>query len=144
VIVCVFSVLCRTPISRDRDWYGLTEISGISGGCLSFGRHMVLDHFHHGGPVQTAGTAREESPPIKAGHWGAIHHLETTCSRFNTSTRRRTCLSVGPEGSQQLKILPSLNSKAILQRTAYFFHCANISVDAGISSGAKDFGAAKF
>jgi hypothetical protein len=32
----------------------------------------------HGGPVQTASTVREESPPIKAGHWRAILHLETT------------------------------------------------------------------
>ncbi len=140
----LFRFCDRTPISRDRDWYGLTEISGISGGCLSFGRRMVLDLFDHGGPAQTAGSVREESPPIKAGHWGAIPHLETTCSRFDTSTRRRTCSSAGPEGSQQLKILPSLNSNAIFQRTAYFSHSANISVDDGISSGAKDFGAAKF
>ncbi len=38
-------------------------------------------------------------------------HLETTCTRFNT-TKRRTCSSAGPGRSQQLQILPSLNSKA--------------------------------
>jgi hypothetical protein len=40
------------------------------------------DHFEHGRLVQTAGTVREESLPIKAGHWGTIPHLETTCTQF--------------------------------------------------------------
>ena len=64
----LFQLFNRTPISRDRDCCGLTEISGISGGRLSFGRRMVVDHFDQGGPVQTAGTVREESLPIKAEH----------------------------------------------------------------------------
>ncbi len=69
----------------------------------------------HGGPVQVASTG--ESPPIKAGHWGTIPHLESTCTRFNTSARRRTRPSAGPERSQQLQILP----KAILQRVCLLF-----------------------
>jgi len=73
----------RTPASRDRDCYGLVEIGEISGGSQVFGLHQRFDNFEHGGPVQTAGTVREESPPIKAGHWRAIPHLETTCTRFN-------------------------------------------------------------
>ncbi len=116
-----FQLFNRTPISRDRDCYGLAENSEISGGRQRFGLHQRYDHFEHGGPVQTASTVREESPPIKAGHWGTIPHLESTCSRFNTSARRRTRPSAGPERSQQLQIPPSLNSKAILQRACLLF-----------------------
>jgi hypothetical protein len=106
----------KMPISGDRDGYGLAENSEISGGRQVFGLCQRFDHFDHGGPVQTAGTIREESPPIKAGHWRTIPHFETTCTRFNTSARRTTCSSAGPERSQQLQIPPSLSSKAILQR----------------------------
>ncbi len=105
----------RMPRSRDRGCYGLTEISEISGGCQRFGLRQRFDHFECGGPVQTAGTLRE-SPPIKAGHRELLPHLESTCMRFNTSARRRTRPSAGPERSQQLQIPPSLNSKAILQQ----------------------------
>jgi hypothetical protein len=115
-----FPCFDRTPINRNRDCYGLVEISEISGGLQVFGPRQRFDHFEHGGPVQTAGTVREESPPIKAGHWRTIL-LETTCPRFNTSARRRTSSSAGPEGSQQLQIPPSLNSKAILQRARLLF-----------------------
>ncbi len=62
-----FRFFNRTPISRDRDCYGLVENSEISGGRQVFGLRQRFDHFEHGGPVQTAGTVREESPPIKAG-----------------------------------------------------------------------------
>jgi hypothetical protein len=41
--------------------------------------------------------------------------------RDSTSTRRRTCSSAGPGRSQQLQILPSLNSKAVLQRVCLLF-----------------------
>ncbi len=77
-----FRFFDRTPASRDRDCYGLTEISEISGGRQRFGMHPRFDHFECGGPVQTAGTIGE-SPPIKAGHWETIPHLESTCTRFN-------------------------------------------------------------
>ncbi len=116
-----FQFLDRTPISRGGDCYGLVEISEISGGRQVFGLRQRFDHFDHGGPVQTAGTVREESPPIKAGHWRTILHLETTCTRFNKSARRRTCSSAGPERSQQLQIPPSLNSKAIIQLVRILF-----------------------
>ncbi len=121
MIICVFWFFDRTPISRERDCYGLAENSEISGVRQVFGLRQRFDHFDHGGPVQTAGTVREESPPIKAGHWRTIPHFETTCTRFNTSTRRRTYSSAGPERSQQLQILPSLNSKALLQRVHLLF-----------------------
>jgi hypothetical protein len=52
---------------------------------------------------------------------GSIPHLESTCTRFNTSARRRTRPSAGPERSQQLQIPPSLNSKTILQRVRLLF-----------------------
>jgi hypothetical protein len=55
-------------MSRDRDCYGLAENNEISGGCQVFGLRQRFDHFKNDGPVQTAGTVREESPPIKAGH----------------------------------------------------------------------------
>ncbi len=109
----VLHSICKNKISRDRDCYGLVEIGDISGGRQVFGLRQIFDHFEHGGPVQTADTVREESPPIKAGHWRTILHLESTCTRFNTSARRRTRPSAGPERSQQLQIRP--NSKAILQ-----------------------------
>ncbi len=115
-----FQFFNRMPISRDRDCYGLVEINEISGGRQVFGLHQRFDHFEHGGMGQAAGTVREEGPPIKAGHWKTIPHLETTCTRFNTSTRRRTCSSAGPGRSLQLQILPSLNSKAVLQP---YFSC---------------------
>ncbi len=130
-----FQFVDRTPISRVRDCCGLAE-SEISGGIQVFGMRQRFDHFEHGGPVQTAGTVREESPPIKAGDWRAIPHLETTVHvRDSTSTRRRTCSSAGPGRSQQLQILPSLNSKAFYSGSAYFSCCANISMDANISPG---------
>ena len=47
----------------------------------------------HGGLVQTAGTVREESPLIKAGHWENIPHLETTCSRFNINKDKNVLIS---------------------------------------------------
>ncbi len=52
VIIYVFWFFDRTPISRDRDCYGLTEISEISGGRQRFGLRQRFDHFQHGGPVQ--------------------------------------------------------------------------------------------
>jgi hypothetical protein len=82
VITYVFWFSDRMPISRVRDCNGLAENSEISGGPQVFGLRQRYDHFEHGGPVQTAGTLREESSPIKAGHWGTIPHLETTCTRF--------------------------------------------------------------
>ncbi len=71
----------------------------------------------HGGPEQAAGTESAH----KSGHWGTIPHLGSTCTRFNTSARRRTRPSAGPERSQQLQIPPSLNIKAILQRVCLLF-----------------------
>jgi hypothetical protein len=116
-----FRFFDRTPISRNRDCYGLAGNSKISGGCQVFGLHQRFDNFEHSGLVQTDGTEREESLPIKAGHWRTILHLATTCTRFNTSARRRTCSLAGPERSHQLQIPPSLNSKAILQRVRLLF-----------------------
>ncbi len=117
VIIYVFT----TPISRDRDCYGLTEISKISGRRQRFGLRQRFDHFE----VWWAGTISRysmgESPPIKAGLKELIPHLESTCTRFNTSARKRTRSSAGPERSQQLQIPPSLNSKAILQRIRLLF-----------------------
>jgi hypothetical protein len=102
---------------------------------------MVLTISEHGGPVQAAGTVREESPPIKAGH------LETTCSRFKTSTRRRASSSAGLGRSQQLEILPSLNSKeffsglppfpAEFSLDARFLPSAEFSLDARFLPSAK-------
>ncbi len=77
-----FQFIDRTPISRVRDCYDLGENSEISGGRQVFGMRQRFDHFEHGGPVQTAGTVREESPPIKAGQGELIPHLETTFLRF--------------------------------------------------------------
>ncbi len=68
---------------------------------------------------------RRESA-IKAGHGELLPHLESTYTIFNTSSRRRTRPSTGPERNQQLQIPPSLNSKAVLQRPANFSCCANI------------------
>ncbi len=121
MITCFFRLFDRAPISRDRDCCGLTEISEISGRRQGFGRRQRFDHFE----AWRAGTSSRyktgESPPIKAGHWGTIPHLESTCTRFNTSARRRTRPSAGPERSQQLQISPSLNSQAILQRVRLLF-----------------------
>ncbi len=88
-----FRFFNRTPISRDRDCCGSAENSEISGGRQVFGLRQRFDHFDHGRPVQTAGTVWEESPPIKAGHWGAIPHLETTCARFNINKEENVLIS---------------------------------------------------
>jgi hypothetical protein len=73
-----------------------------------------------------------------------LPHLESTCTRFNTSARRRTRPSAGHERSQQLQIPPSLNSKAILQRVRLLFlqrqHWRAPSFSAApTSAGAKFF-----
>ncbi len=81
------------PISRVRDCYGLAENSEISGGRQVFGLSQRFDHFEHGGPLRTAGTVREEIPPIKAGHWKTIPQLETTCSRFNINKEENVLIS---------------------------------------------------
>jgi hypothetical protein len=83
----------RTPISRVRDCSGLAENSEISGGRQVFGLRQRFDHFEHGGLVQTVGTVREESLPIKAGHWRTIPHLETTCTRFNINKEENVLIS---------------------------------------------------
>ncbi len=116
IIYVFFWFFDRTPVSRDRDCCNLTEISEISGRHKRFDMRQRFDHFECGWLAGTSSRySTGESPPIKAGHWGTIPHLESTCTRFNTSARRRTRPSAGPERSQQLQILPSLNSKAVLQ-----------------------------
>jgi hypothetical protein len=80
-------------ISRVRDCYGLGKNSENPGGRQVFGLRQRFDHFDHGRPVQTAGTVRQESRPIKAGHWGTIPHLETTCSRFNINKEENLLIS---------------------------------------------------
>ncbi len=80
-------------MSRVRDCYGVVEISEISGGRQIFCLGQRFDHFEHGEPVQTAGTVQEKSPPIKAGHWETIPHLETTCSRFNINKEENMLIS---------------------------------------------------
>ncbi len=129
MIICVFRFFNRTSVSRDRDCYGLTKITEIQVGAEErFGMRPRFDHFEHGEPVQTGRYSTGESPPIKAGHRELLPHLEFSCMRFNTSARRRTRPSVGPERSQLLQILPSLTVRQFFSRSAYFSCCccANI------------------
>jgi hypothetical protein len=49
------------PISRDRDCYGLTGISEISGGRQRFGLRRKFDHFECGG-LQGGGSASGFDP----------------------------------------------------------------------------------
>ncbi len=74
-----------------------------------------------------------KSPPIKAEWQELTSHLETRCSRFITSTRRRTCSSAGLGRSQQVEIPPSLNSK----QAACFSSFTSFSMNTGISPGAE-------
>ncbi len=108
MIITFFRFSDRTPVSRVRDCCGLAGNSEKPGGCHDFADATILTISEHG---TSSRYSMGEGPPIKAGHWGTIPHLETTCSRFNTSTRRRTSSSAGPGRSPQLEILPSLNSK---------------------------------
>jgi hypothetical protein len=55
--------------------------------------------------------------------------------RFNINNEENREESAGR--SQQLQILPSLNSKAFFSGSAYFSCCAKVSVDADVLSGAK-------
>ncbi len=121
-----FRFFDRTSVSRDRDCYGLTKISEILGSRQRFGMRQRFDHFEHGGPVQTGRYSTGENPPIKAGHRGTIPHLESTCTQFNTSARRRTRPSAGPERSQLLQILLSLTVRQLFSGPACFSCCANI------------------
>jgi hypothetical protein len=88
--------------------------------------HQRFDHFEYGGPNTISRYSTGGSPPIKAGHREIPTHLETTCTRFNTSARRRTRPSAGPERSQLLQILPSLTVRQFFSISAYFSCCANI------------------
>ncbi len=124
----------RAPLSRDIDCYSLTKISEILGGRQRFGMCQRLDHFECGGPVQTGRYSTGESPPIKAGHRELLPHFESTCTRFNTSVRRRMRPSAGPERSQQLQILPSLTVRQFFSGCAYFSCYANIPEGAGFPS----------
>jgi hypothetical protein len=126
-----FQYFDRTPISRNRDCYGLAENIEISGRHQVFGLCQRFDHSEHGGPVRKAGTVLEESPP----NWETIPHLETTCMRFNINNKENREESAGR--SQQLQILPSLNSKAVFSGSAYFSCCANVSVDSNVLPGTK-------
>ncbi len=116
----------RVPVSRDIDCYSLTKISEILGGRQRFGMRQRFDHFECGGPVQTGRYSTGESSPIKAGHRELLPHLESICTRFNISARRRTRPSAGPEKSQLLQILPSLTVRQFFSGPAYFSCCANI------------------
>ncbi len=111
-------------------WQELVEFQA---GSLTFGCRVDLDHFL----ARRAGTnswyCTGESPPKKVERQELPLHLETTCSRFITSTRRRTCSSAGPGRSQQLEIPPNLNNK----RAACFSSSASFSMIAGISLGAE-------
>jgi hypothetical protein len=120
VITYFFRFFKRTPISRVRDCCGLAENGEISGRRQVLGLCQRFDHFDHGGPVQTAGMVGEESPPIKAGHWGTIPHLETTCTRFIINKEENVLISRTREKSA-VADSASLNSKAVLQRAACFF-----------------------
>ncbi len=123
----------RTPISRVRDCCDLTGMSGIPSRSQTFGWSMDLTHFLAWRAGTNSRYSMGESPPIKAERQEPPPHLETTCSRFITSTRRRTCSSAGTGRSQQLEIPPSLNSK----QAACFSSSASFSIDTGISSGAE-------
>ncbi len=113
-------------MSRDRNCYSLTKISEILGGRQRFGMRQRFDHFECGGPVQTGWYSMGESPPIKAGHRELLPHLESTCTRFNTSARRRKRPSAGPERSELLQILPRQTVRKFFSGSAYFSCCANI------------------
>jgi hypothetical protein len=72
---------------------GLGEKGEILGGRQVFGLRQRFDIFEHGGPVQTVGTVRDDSPPIKAGQGELIPHLETTCSRFIINKEENVLIS---------------------------------------------------
>jgi hypothetical protein len=120
-------------MSSVRDCCDLTGISRTPSGSLTFGCRVDLGHFLAWQAGTNSRYSTGESPPIKAGHQETIPHLKTTCTRFITSMRRRTCSSVGPGRSQQLEIPPSLNSK----QAACFSSSASFSVNAGISPCAE-------
>ncbi len=52
--------------------------------------------------------------------------MKSTCTRINTSARRRTRPSAGPERSQLLQILPSLTVRQFFSVSTYFSCCVNI------------------
>jgi hypothetical protein len=107
------------PVSRVRDCYGLAENSEISGGRQVFGLRQRFGHFDHGGPVQTVGTVQEESPSIKAGHWGTIPHLETTCMQFIIN-KEENVLIRRDQGEVAVADSAEPKQKAVLQHAAYF------------------------
>ncbi len=77
------------------------------------------------GRYKQAGTIQERAAH-KSRAQKIIPHLETTYTRYNTSLRRSTRPSAGPERSQLLRILPSLTVRQFFCVSAYFSCCANI------------------
>ncbi len=88
-LVVFFRLFNRVPISRDRDYCGLTEISEISGGRQRFGRR----HFRAWRAGTSSRHGKGESPPITAGPGELIPHLETTFSRFNINKKENVLIS---------------------------------------------------
>ncbi len=78
----------------------------------------VLTILSLAGRCKQAGT---ESLPIKVGHREILPHLETTCTRLNTSARRSTRPSAGPERSHLLQILPSFTVRQFFSVSSYLF-----------------------
>jgi hypothetical protein len=125
-----FQFFDRTPISRDGDCYGLVEISKISGEGQVFGLCQRFDNFEYGGPVQTASTVREKSPAIKAGHWGTIRHLETTCMPFNINKEENVLISGTREKSAVADSAEPKTVRQFFSRSANFCCGAKNSEDA--------------
>ncbi len=99
----------RTPISRDRDCYGLTEISEISGGRQRFGLRQRFCHFECGGLVQTAGTVRERvchksrergAPSSLGVYMYAIQHISKEENETISGIREKSAVADSTEPKQ--------------------------------------------
>jgi hypothetical protein len=82
-------------MSRVRDCCDLTGISRIPGRSLTFGYRVDLGHFLAWWAGTSSRYSTGESPPIKAGHWGTIPHLETTCSKIHHINEEENVLISG-------------------------------------------------
>jgi hypothetical protein len=77
----------------------LTEIGGIPDRSQTFGCRMDLGHFLAWRAGTNSRYSTGESPPIKAGHQGAIPHLETTCEIHHINGEQNVLISQTREKS---------------------------------------------
>jgi hypothetical protein len=93
VIMYVFRLNDRTLVSRVRNYFDLTEISGIPGGSQTFGCCVDLSHFLAWQAGTNSRYRTGESPPKKSGWPELPPHLKTTCEIHHINEEENVLIS---------------------------------------------------